>query len=485
MKIYMLNPPYLPRFVRFSRHQGGVARGGEFYYPVWLAYATGVLEQDKHNVRLVDAPAWGWDRQTVLEDAKKFSPDMAVVDTIFGSLTNDIDMAALLKNNITGLKTVLVGPPASQFTEKMLQNDGVDIVGRFEFDFTVRDIARAIEAGKDFNQIKGISYREDGEIRHNPDRDFMTSRDLDSIPFVSEVYKKHLRLKDYFLSHSLYPMVQIITGRGCPFQCTFCSWPETLMGRKYRSRSVENVIAEFEFIRAELPEVKEVFIEDDTFTADRDRVKEFCRQMKARRLKIPWACDARANLDYETMKEMKEAGCRLVDVGYESGSDEVLKNVKKGITTDQMRRFARDARKVGLKVMADFVFGLPGETKETAEKTIRFSKELKPNVLQFEAPIPIPGTEFYQWVKNNGFLLVDDLERSLDKRGFKSCVVSYPDFSAEDMVKCVDKGLKQYYLSPAYIPIALKAIFSKDGFHELKVLVKSAIGFFRYLNREK
>jgi anaerobic magnesium-protoporphyrin IX monomethyl ester cyclase len=485
LKVYLLNPPYVPGFVRFSRHQGGVARGGEFYYPVWLAYATGVLAQDKHDVRLVDAPAWGWDRQAVLEDAREFSPDIAVVDTIFGSLTNDIEVAVLLKKNIMGLKTVLVGPPTSQFAEKILNNGGVDMVARFEFDFTVRDIARAVKEGKDIDQIRGISYKKNGEIRHNPDRDFMTSGELDSIPFVSDVYKKHLRTKDYFLSHSLYPVMQIMTGRGCPFQCTFCSWPETLMGRKYRARSVENVIMEFEYIRAELPEIKEVFIEDDTFTADKDRVREFCRKLRRRKLNLPWACDARANLDYETMKEMKDAGCRLVDVGYESGSDEILKNVKKGITTDRMRRFARDARKAGLMVMADFVFGLPGETRETAEKTIKFAKELKPNVLQFEAPIPIPGTGFYRWVKDNGYLLVDDLEKSLDKRGFKSCVVSYPDFSAEDMVKYVDKGLKQYYLSPAYIPIALKAIFSKDGFHELKVLVKSAIGFFRYLNRDK
>ncbi|MBI2830667.1 MAG: radical SAM protein [Chloroflexi bacterium] len=485
MKIYVLNPPYLPGFVRFSRHQGGVARGSEFYYPIWLAYAAGALEQDKHDVRLVDAPAWGWDRETVLEDARKFSPDLAIIDTIFGSLTNDITVAELLKKNISNLRTILVGPPASQFAERMLQNGGVDLVARLEYDSTVKEVARALEEGRDFKDIKGLSYKRDGKTVHNPNREFMTSEELDKLPFVSEVYKRHLRIKDYFLSHSLYPMAQLFTGRGCPFQCTFCSWPETLMGRRYRARSVENVIAEFEYIRAELPEVKEVFIEDDTFTADKNRVKEFCRQMKARRLNLPWACDARANLDYETMREMKDAGCRLLDVGYESGSDAILKNVKKGITTDQMRKFARDARRAGLMIMADFVIGLPGETKETAEKTIRFASELKPNVLQYESPIPIPGTEYYRWAKENGFLLVDDLEKSLDREGFKSCIVSYPHFTAQEMVEYVDKGLKSYYLSPSYIPIAMSMVFRKGGLHELKGLVRSAIGFFRYLRRNK
>lgn len=483
MRIYLLNPPFVENFVRCGRWQGVAARGGTLYYPLWLTYAVGVLEKEGYEIKLVDAIAWNWDENEVLKDVKKFNPDIIIVDTNFSSLRNDSGIAKLIKEN-TGALSVLVGPPASQFPEKIL-NEGVDIVARFEYDFTIRDIAEAIEEGKSLENIKGISCKENGKIIHNPDRTFSTFEELDEIPFVSKIYKKHLKIKDYFLGHALYPMVQIFTGRGCPNQCTFCSWPETLMGRKYRVRSVENVVDEFEYVLNELPEVREIFIEDDTFTINRRRIKEVCSEIKRRRLKITWSCNARADLDYETMKAMREAGCRLLDVGYESGSDEILKNIKKGITTADSRKFTKDAKKAGLMILADFIFGMPGETKETAEKTIRFAKEIKPNIVQFAVATPIPGTEFYDWVKENGFLLVDDLEESLDKDGFQKCIVSYPEFTEGDIEDYVDKALKEYYLSPSYIPVAMKNILRKNGLHELKGMVMSAKVFLKYIGRGK
>lgn len=483
MRIYLLNPPYIENFVRCGRWQGGTARGGTLYYPIWLAYAAGVLEKIGHEVRLVDAVAWRWDRSKVLEDAKKFKPDLVVVDSNFSSLQNDINVAKIIKEN-TGAVSVIVGPPASQFPEKIL-NNGVDIVARFEYDFTLSDIAETIDKNSDFTKIRGISYKENGKIIHNPDRDFTSSEELDKIPFVSKVYKDHLNIKDYFLNHALYPMVQIFTGRGCPHRCIFCSWPKTLMGRKYRVRSVQNVADEFEFVANELPEVKEIFIEDDTFTINKKRVKQFCEEIKRRRIDISWGCQSRADLDYETMKAMKEAGCRLLDVGYESGSDEILKNIKKGITVNQLREFTRNAKKAGLKILADFVIGFPGETKETAEQTIRFIKEIKPDLLQVAVATPIPGTEFYDYVKENGFLLVDDLEESLDNWGAQKCIISYPEFTKEDIEYYVDKALKEYYLSPSFVPIAMKNVLKRNGLHELKVMVKSAKVFLRYIGRRK
>ena len=483
MRMYLLNPPYIENFVRCGRWQGATARGGTLYYPIWLAYAAGVLEKIGHEVRLVDAIAWKWDRNKVLEDAKKFKPDLVVLDSNFSSLQNDIEVATLVKEN-TGAITVIVGPPASQFPEKIL-NNGVDIVARFEYDFTLSDIAEAIDKNSDFTNISGISYRKNGKIIHNPDRDFTSSEELDRIPFVSKVYKDHLNIKDYFLNHALYPMVQIFTGRGCPNRCTFCSWPKTLMGRKYRVRSVQNVADEFEFVANELPEVKEIFIEDDTFTINKKRVKQFCEEIKRRRIDISWGCQSRADLNYERMKAMKEAGCRLLDVGYESGSDEILKNIKKGITVNQLREFTKNAKKAGLKILADFVIGFPGETKETAEQTIRFIKEIKPDLLQVAVATPIPGTEFYDYVKENGFLLVEDLEESLDEEGFQKCIISYPEFTKEDIENYVDRALKEYYLNPSYIPIAMKNILRRNGLHELKGMVKSANIFLKYVRRGK
>ena len=478
MKIYMLNPPYIPHFGRGMRWQD-TGRAGTLYYPIWLSYATAVVEQE-YETRLVDAPAWNWSRGDVIEDVKRFKPDLIVMDSSFPSLKNDIEVAEEIKRNCEA-KIVLVGPPASQFPDEILSSDGIDIVARWEYDFTVRDIAKALEENRDFKDIKGISYKENGKIIHNPNREFTTSEDLDKIPFVSKVYKKHLNIRDYYLSSSLYPEVQIFTGRGCPYLCTFCSWTQTLMGRKYRVRSISNVLDELEWIQENLPEVKEVFFEDDTFTINKKRVLEFCKEYRKRNLDITWACNARADLDYETMKEMKKANCRLLIVGYESGSDEILRNIKKGITVEQIRRFAKDARKAGLLVHGDFIIGLPGETKETIELTRKLIKETKPDILQVSVASPFPGTEFYKWCEENGYLLINDPNEYLDGQGHQKAIISYPWLTAEEIVQKVDSILKEYYLSLGYVPVALKQVFRKRGIEEAKRLYHSAKMFMRYI----
>lgn len=485
MKVYFLNPPFVPNFVRCGRWQGAAARSGGLDYPKWLAYATGVVGERFGDVRLIDAPANKWDREMVLDDAKEFNPDLIVVDSNFSSLSNDIQVTKLLKKNIPESKTVLVGPPVSQFPEMILNNNGVDFIARFEYDFTIKELAEAIDQNASLTGIKGISYKENGKIIHNPDREFSSSDNLDKMPFVSKIYKEHLNIKDYFLSQSLYPEIQIFAGRGCPNQCTFCSWPVTLMGKKYRARSAENLADEFEYIRKELPEVREIFIEDDTFTLNKKLVGTFCDEIKRRQIDIAWSCNARATLDYTTMKAMKGAGCRLLIVGYESGSDEILKTIKKGVDTDQMRAFTRDAKKARLMIHGDFIIGLPGETKETADKTLQFIKELKPNLLQVAVATPLPGTEFYDWVKKNGFMLVDNLEESIDANGYQKCIISYPEFTKDDIETYVDKALKEYYLSPSFIPVAICNVLRKNGMHELKGMLTSAKTFLKYMGRNK
>lgn len=484
MRIYLLNPPFLENFVRTGRWQGVRARGGTLYYPLWLAYATGILEQVGHKVRLVDAIAWKWDLNRVAEDAKKFKPDVIVVETNFSSMKRDLETLRELKETTEAL-AIMVGPPMSQYPDKAL-NGGADVVIRWEYDFALKDLVGTLENSGDYSTVLGISYKDKGgKIIHNPNRPLSESQDLDETPFVTEVYKRHLNVRDYFLNHALYPMVQIFTGRGCPYQCTFCSWPQTFMGRKYRFRSVENVADEFEYVVNELPEVKEIFIEDDTFTINKKRVRDFAQELINRRIEISWGCQARADLDYETMKLMKKAGCRLLDIGYESGSDEILKNIKKGITTEQLRKFTKDAKKVGLKILADFVIGFTGETKETAEQTIKFIKEIKPDILQVAVATPIPGTEFYDWCKANGYLLTEDLEESLDENGYQRCIVSYPWLTNEEIEYYVDKALKEYYFSLTYAKVALRNIFSKHWKHELTILWRSALAFFEYLRRQR
>lgn len=344
MKIYLLNPPYFPHFFRSARWQD-TGRGGTLYYPIWLAYAAALLEK-YHPIRLVDAPAWNWDRKSVIEDVQQYDPELIVIDSSFTSLKNDLEVAGEIKT-VCRKPIVLVGPPTARFYQSILETSEVDVVARFEYEYTLVDIARAVEDGKGFAGVEGIAYKQDGQIIQTSQREWSGTEGLDAIPFVSQVYKRHLNINDYFLSSSLYPEVQIFTGRGCPHLCTFCAWPETLMGRKYRVRSMSNVLDELEYIENNIPRMREVFFEDDTFTISKQRVREFCRGYDDRKLKIAWACNARATLDYETLDIMKRSGCRLVIVGYESGDDEILKKIKKGVNTDNIRRFAKDARRAG------------------------------------------------------------------------------------------------------------------------------------------
>jgi radical SAM superfamily enzyme YgiQ (UPF0313 family) len=477
MKVYMLNPPYMPCFGRSMRWQD-TGRAGTLYYPIWLSYATGVVEQE-HKVRLVDAPAWGWGIKEVLEDVKRFKPDLVVIDSSFPSLKNDVRVAEEVKREVD-CTTVLVGPPTSQFSEEILRSEGVDVVARYEYDFTIKELADALEEGRNLREVKGVSYKEGGRMIHNPDGGFTSSEDLDKMPFVSKVYKEHLDVRDYFLNYCLYPMVQIFTGRGCPYQCTFCSWPQTFTGRKYRVRSIENILDELEWIEENM-DVKEVFFEDDTFTINKRRVLEFCKGYRERGLEINWSCNARVDtLDLETMREMKRANCRFLIVGFESADDGILRNIKKGFTVEEARAFAKNVRKAGLLLHADFIIGLPGETKETIEKTRRFIKEIKPDQLQVSVVAPFPGTELYEWYKKNGYLVTEDPNEYLDEQGHQKSVVSYPWLSAEEIVKAVDDILKDYYLSISYVPVALRQVFRRRWLDEARRLWRSAIMFLRY-----
>jgi len=482
MKIYLLNAPFKENFVRCGRWQGVAARGGTLYYPIWLSYATGLLEKEGHIVRLVDAVAWKWNEHQVYDDVKKFQPELVVVDTNFSSVSHDVGIANTIKSK-TGAKIVIVGPPASQFTEEILKQ-GADIVARFEYDLTLRELASKEITKSDLAMVAGISYQINGEIFHNTPREVSTQNDLDEIPFVSAVYKKHLHFEDYFLNHAFYPMVQIITSRGCPNQCTFCSWPETLTGRKYRMRSVDNIVAEFEYIARELPEVKEIFIEDDCFTINKPHVMEFCKKIREKGIKANWGCQARATLDYETMVAMKQAGCRLLDIGYESGSDEILKNIKKGVTVSQLREFTKNAKKAKLKILADFVIGFPGENQDTINQTKQLIKEIKPDILQVAMATPMPGTEFYKFVRENNYILIDNLSKSLDERGIQKCIISYPELTTEDIESTVNKIIKDYYLNVRYIPIALKGVFSRHAINEMKCLTRSTSNFLGVMRKK-
>jgi len=448
MKILLLNPPSefkLSRASRWPEH----TKTGTLYYPFWLAHATGVLMETKHKPLLIDAIAKGWNFSESLDEVVKFNPGLVVIETSTSSIKNDVQFVEELKK-VSDAKVILTGPHVSVLPEETLKmSDSIDFVARKEYDYTIPDLADALEKKKDLRKVLGISYRIDKKITHNDDRPLIEN--LDALPFVSKVYKKFLHVRDYRYALARHPMIQIWSSRGCPNRCTFCVLPQTFMGRLFRARSPENFVEELEWISENFPEIKEIFIEDDTFTVDKERVLRICDLIKEKDLDIVWSVNIRADVPFDVLKKMKEAGCRMVIIGYESGNQQILNNVKKGTTIELAEQFTKDAKRAGLKIFGCFMVGLPGDTKETIQDTFRFAKKLNPDMAFFQQAVPFPGTEFYNWAKENRYLKAKDWSQWLDKNGHLDSIVSYPNLDNKQIKKARDEFNTKFNLSPTHL----------------------------------
>jgi len=481
MKILMLNPPYFPKYSRFSRSPA-VTKSGTIYYPIWHAYATGVLEKEDHEVKLIDAPAHGFSKKDCYSIASNFKPDMVVVYTSTPSIYNDIEIAREIKELIPQSFVLLTGPHVSALpVESLLIDKRIDAIALREYDITLVELASILPKKERLNEIKGIAYISNGKILSNPEREFIA--DLDNLPFVSAVYKKHLKIENYFYAHCRYPVVSIFTSRGCHGKCNYCVYPEQMFGRKQRQRSPENIVAEFEYIKKELPQVREVLIDDDTFSFNQEHTIKFCELMIKNRIKLPWTVECRATLKYETMVMMKRAGCRLIVVGFESADNDVLRNMKKGLTFERMREFVKDAKKANIMIHSCFMAGNMGETKETLQKSLKFAKEINADTCQFFPLMVYPGTEVYEWAKSNGYLTTDDYRKWLTEEGLHNCVVSTPELSAKELVNFCDYARRKYYLSPNYLTYKFFKVLKSP--EEMKKTLKSMKTFSKYLFRKK
>ena len=480
MRILLLNPPFFPKYSRSSRSPA-VTKGGTIYYPLWLAYATGVLEQAGHECKLVDAPASGKCLEEVKEIAREFAPELVVCDTSTPSIYNDVKVVEELKKQ-QSFFSVLVGTHASALPVKTLKlSKAIDAIAVHEYDYTLRELAKKVGGKKTgpgtLAKVNGIAFFDGKKFLKTGAREPIA--DLDSMPFVSSVYKKHLNIRDYFYSANLYPEVTVISGRGCPFKCKFCHWVHVLNKGGYRTRSVKNVVDELEFIEREFPEAKEVFLEDDTFTADSKRVNKFCDEKIRKGVKIKWSCNARADVPVETLKKMKKAGCRLLCVGFESGSQDILNKVSKGTTLANIKRFMGDTRKAGVLVHGCFMVGNAGETVETIRGTIELAKELNPDTAQFFPIMVYPGTPTYDYFKEQGWLVTKDFSKWVDEKGWHNCMVSRPGLSSKALVQWCNRARKEFYLRPSYI--ASKVMQAITHPKEAKRIFKSGAVFARAL----
>ena len=437
-----------------------------FWYPTWLAQPAALVEGSK----LIDAPPHRLSFADIAPEAAL--RDLIVLHTSTPSFTSDAKTVRALKELNPNLKIGMVGAKVAVDPTGSLQAcEALDFVGRNEFDFTVKEVAE----GRDLAGIKGLSYRNaDGRIVHNEERAIL--HNMDELPFVTPVYKRDLTIENYFGGYLLHPYMSFYTGRGCKSRCTFCLWPQTVGGHAYRVRSVGHVIDELKWAKQAFPEVREFFFDDDTLTDNLPRVEELAREIG--KLGITWSCNAKGNVPRSTLKILKDNGLRLFVVGYESGNQQILHNIKKGMLVDVARRFSKDCRELGITIHGTFILGLPGETKETIEETIRFANEVNPHTIQVSLAAPYPGTFLYKQATENGWFATNNSEL-VDEFGGQIAPLNYPHLSHTEIFNSVEDFYKRFYFRAPKIAAMVGEMLRSPQM--MKRRLREGIEFFDFL----
>ncbi len=469
MKTLLLNPPSFEDFDGGASSRWPSTREvWSFWYPVWLAYPAAMIP----GSRLLDAAPHGIGPEETVKISTEY--EFVVLFTSTAGFRSDVKLAEMMKQAKPSLKIAFVGPPVSVEPELSLRaSAAIDFVTDKEFDFQVVEFA----SGKPPEQIQGVAFLKEGKFIHTGPKPL--HQQLDDFPWVTPIYKRDLDITKYNIPFLLHPYVSLYTTRGCPALCTFCLWPQTMDMHPWRERSVENVVKEVTYALEAFPEAREIFFDDDTFTIKKERVLALCKEFK--KLNFTWSCNSRAHVDYETIKAMKDAGCRLYIVGFESGDPQILKNIKKGITVEQARLFMKNCKKAGMVVHGDFIIGLPGETPETINKTITYAKELDPETIQVSIAHAYPGTELYEYVTKNGFFRKD--VNMTATTGHQLPHIEYPNLPRSAMMEAVDRFYMEYFLRPhALWRVGRKTVFDT---RERQRLTHEAKQFLRLLRERK
>jgi hopanoid biosynthesis associated radical SAM protein HpnJ len=441
-----------------------------FWFPTWLAQPAALVE----NSKLIDAPPHNTSLAEVVAQAKDF--DHVVVHTSVPSFKSDVKVIEAMKAANPNLLAGMIGAKVAVNAEGSLREGPVvDYVARNEFDFTIKDVADGI-ALKD---IKGISYRTARDvIVHNDDR--ATIENMDALPFVTPVYKRDLVIEDYFIGYLKHPYISIYTGRGCKSRCTFCLWPQTVGGHRYRTRSVGHVIEEIKYAKAAFPQVKEFFFDDDTFTDDLPRAEAIAKELG--KLGVTWSCNAKANVPRKTLEVLKDGGLRLLLVGYESGNQQILHNIKKGMLIGVAEKFTKDCHELGIQIHGTFILGLPGETTGTIRETVEFAKRINPHTIQVSLAAPYPGTFLYNQAVQNGWLDAANAEL-VDDHGIQIAPLHYPHLSHKEIFDSLESFYREFYFRPAKIAsIVGEMVRSSDM---MKRRLREGVEFFQFLRERR
>ena len=440
------------------------------WYPTWLAQPTALVE----NSKLIDAPPHGTSLSEVVAEAKDF--DLVVVHTSVPSFKSDVKVIEAMKAANPNLKAGMIGAKVAVNAEGSLrEGSAVDFVARNEFDFTIKDVADDLP----WRDIKGISYRnKQGVIVHNEDRP--TIENMDSLPFVTPVYKRDLVIENYFIGYLKHPYISLYTGRGCKSHCTFCLWPQTVGGHNYRTRSVGHVIEEIKWAKQAFPQVKEFFFDDDTFTDNLPRAEAIAKELG--KLGVIWSCNAKANVPRKSLEVLSENGLRLLLVGYESGNQQILHNIKKGMRIDVAERFTKDCHELGVTIHGTFIMGLPGETRETIRETIEFAKRINPHTVQASLAAPYPGTFLYNQALQNGWLDAANAEL-VDDSGIQIAPLHYEHLSHDEIFRSLETFYRQFYFRPGKIASIVGEMLRSTDM--MKRRLREGVEFFQFLKERR
>ncbi len=467
MRTLFLHPPSFDGFDGGAGARYQMTREvRSFWFPTWLAQPAALVEGSK----LIDAPPHRLSFNDIIPELK--NRDLVVMHTSTPSFRADAKTAQRIKEVNPHARIGLIGAHVAVSPEESLKAAAaVDFVARNEFDFTLKEVAD----GRPWSTIKGLSWRgDDGAIVHNENRELL--QDMDALPWVTPVYKRDLKVENYFGGYLRHPYISFYTGRGCKSRCTFCLWPQTVGGHRYRVRSVEDVAAEVAWAQRAFPQVKEFFFDDDTLTDNLPRVEALAVLLG--KLGVTWSCNAKANVPRRTLEVMKDNGLRLLLVGYETGNQQILFNIKKGMRVEFARRFTRDCHELGIVIHGTFILGLPGETRQTIQETLDFAKEINPHTIQVSLAAPYPGTFLYRQAKENGWLYNEGNDLLTDD-GTQVAALSYPHLSHGEIFASVEDFYKRFYFRPSKIAAILAEMLTSPEM--MKRRLRDGVEFFHFL----
>ena len=461
MKVLLINPNY-----RNVYSYGNAKNLTPIFPPMGLAYIAAVLRENNVEVKILEANADDLTYDQLKEEINNYKSDYIGITATTCLIEEANNIAKLCPENAT---VIVGGIHASSIPIETLRDFlDIDILCIGEGEYTLLDIIR----GKDLSKIEGIAYRKENKIIKNPSRPLIN--DLDKLPFPA---KDLLPMHKYFSAGSRKKKIDyILSSRGCPFSCIFCS-DHLVHGKKFRARSPENVISEIELLISR--GVEEFDFIDDNFTLLPERASKICDLMieKGLNKKLIWRCSNGIRIDkidMELLKKMKEAGCYMVSLGIESGNDEILKNMKKGITTSQVRKAVALCKEAGIETRGLFMFGNLGETKETMMDTIRFSKELDLDTATFHITLPFPNTEYFNIIKKEGGIVS---AKWRDYIAYGNVTFKYKGLdNPKLLIGLQKKAYRSFYLRPKIIIKNLKQISS---FSNMKDLAKKGISIIK------